>query len=94
MGRDVKRVHEDVNALTELGLFERTPGSGVVCPYSDIHVDAHPPNCLINPLQRRGPLSTRKAIDNPTPWSEQMMKSLMDVKHCFRYAVHSPCSYC
>ncbi|SCC93622.1 conserved hypothetical protein [Thiomonas sp. X19] len=41
MGRDVKRVHEDVNALTDLGLFERTPGGGVVCPYSDIHVDMH-----------------------------------------------------
>jgi len=37
--RDVKRVHEDVTALTELGLIERAEGGGVVCPFDDIHVD-------------------------------------------------------
>ncbi|OIQ80623.1 hypothetical protein GALL_376080 [mine drainage metagenome] len=41
VGRDVKRVHEDVTALTELGLLERTERGGVVCPYADIHVDMH-----------------------------------------------------
>lgn len=40
-GRDVKRVHEDVTALTELGLMERTTQGGVVCPYADIHIDMH-----------------------------------------------------
>ena len=40
-GRDVKRVHEDIGALAELGLVERTAGGGVVCPYADIHVDMH-----------------------------------------------------
>lgn len=39
VGRDVKRVHEDVTALTELGLVERTALGGVVCPFADIHVD-------------------------------------------------------
>lgn len=38
-GRDVKRVHEDVVALAELGLFERTDGGGVVCPFGSVHVD-------------------------------------------------------
>ncbi len=37
--RDVKRVHEDVVSLTELGLVERTVQGGVVCPYVDIHID-------------------------------------------------------
>lgn len=40
-GRDVKRVHEDVSALAELGLVERSARGGVVCPFSDIHVDMH-----------------------------------------------------
>jgi predicted transcriptional regulator len=37
--RDVKRVHEDVTALIELGLIERAERGGVVCPFDDIHVD-------------------------------------------------------
>ena len=41
VGRDVKRVHEDVNILSELGLLERTERDGVLCPFSDIHVDMH-----------------------------------------------------
>ncbi|MDY0330929.1 MAG: winged helix-turn-helix transcriptional regulator [Thiomonas sp.] len=41
LGRDVKRVHEDVTALAELGLLERTERGGVVSPYADIHVDMH-----------------------------------------------------
>jgi predicted transcriptional regulator len=39
--RDVKRVHEDVSALADLGLVERTERGGVVCPFADIHVDMH-----------------------------------------------------
>lgn len=41
LGRDVKRVHEDVATLTELGLLERTQAGGVVCPFEDVHVDMH-----------------------------------------------------
>lgn len=41
VGRDVKRVHEDVQALDELGLVERTEGGGVVCPFNEIHIDMH-----------------------------------------------------
>ena len=41
LGRDVKRVHEDAATLVELGLIERTASGGLVCPYSDIHVDMH-----------------------------------------------------
>ena len=36
--RDVKRVHEDVSILIELGLFEREEG-GIACPFARIHVD-------------------------------------------------------
>jgi predicted transcriptional regulator len=36
--RDVKRVHEDVAVLMELGLFEREEG-GIACPFARIHVD-------------------------------------------------------
>ena len=38
-GRDVRRVHEDVNILTQLGLLERTDQAGVVCPYNSVHID-------------------------------------------------------
>ena len=40
-GRDVRRVHEDVTALADLGLLERTARGGVLCPFADIHVDMH-----------------------------------------------------
>jgi predicted transcriptional regulator len=40
-GRDVKRVHEDLAVLAELGLVERTEQGGVLCPFCDIHVDMH-----------------------------------------------------
>lgn len=40
-GRDVKRVHEDVQVLTELGLVERDDAGGVLCPYADVHIDMH-----------------------------------------------------
>ena len=39
VGRDVKRVHEDVAALTELGLLERTATAGVCCPFAEVHID-------------------------------------------------------
>ncbi|MEJ2632446.1 MAG: transcriptional regulator [Acidihalobacter sp.] len=41
VGRDVRRVHEDVGVLAELGLIERTDRGGVYCPFADIHVDMH-----------------------------------------------------
>jgi predicted transcriptional regulator len=40
-GRDVKRVHKDVQVLTELGLVERDDAGGVLCPYADVHIDMH-----------------------------------------------------
>ena len=39
--RDVKRMHEDVVILVELGLLERTESGGVICPYSSLHIDMH-----------------------------------------------------
>jgi predicted transcriptional regulator len=39
--RDVKRVHEDVVVLAELGMLERTAGGGVICPYSSMHIDMY-----------------------------------------------------
>ncbi len=41
VGRDVRRVHDDVLVLAELGLIERTNSGGVRCPFADIHVDMH-----------------------------------------------------
>ncbi len=41
LGRDVKRVHEDVVILAELGLLERTDSGGLVCPYSSMHIDMY-----------------------------------------------------
>ncbi|RZS58758.1 hypothetical protein [Sphaerotilus mobilis] len=38
-GRDVKRMHEDVQSLLELGLVERTAPGGVVRPYTEVHID-------------------------------------------------------
>lgn len=37
--RDVKRVHEDVQELIELGLVERGESGGVVCPFATVHID-------------------------------------------------------
>lgn len=39
VGRDVKRVHEDVQALAETGLIERAQSGGAVCPFSSVHID-------------------------------------------------------
>lgn len=41
VGRDVKRVYEDVQALIELGLIEKTRNGEIECPYGDIYVDMH-----------------------------------------------------
>jgi predicted transcriptional regulator len=41
VGRDVKRVHEDVGILTTLGLLERTEAGGVICPYASMHIDMY-----------------------------------------------------
>ena len=41
VARDVKRVHEDVGILTELGLLERTESGGVSCPYTSMHIDMY-----------------------------------------------------
>ena len=41
VGRDVKRVHEDIGILTNLGLLERTESGGVLCPYSSMHIDMY-----------------------------------------------------
>ena len=41
VGRDVKRVHEDVQALAELGLVERSESGGVLCPFAEVHIDMH-----------------------------------------------------
>lgn len=39
--RDVKRVSEDVQVLADLGLVERDEDGGVLCPFSEIHIDMH-----------------------------------------------------
>jgi predicted transcriptional regulator len=39
VGRDVKRVHEDVQVLIETGILERADDGGVVFPYDAVHVD-------------------------------------------------------
>ena len=41
VGRDVKRVHEDVGILVNLGLLGRTDSGGVVCPYTSMHIDMY-----------------------------------------------------
>jgi len=39
VGRDVKRVHEDVQTPIELGLVERVASGAVVCPFDEVHID-------------------------------------------------------
>jgi len=41
VGRDVKRVHEDIVILADLGLLERTDSGGVLCPYASMHIDMY-----------------------------------------------------
>jgi predicted transcriptional regulator len=39
VGRDVKRVHEDIQVLLETGILERADDGGIVFPYDAVHVD-------------------------------------------------------
>jgi hypothetical protein len=39
--RDVKRVHEDIGILTNLGLLERAESGRVMCPYTSMHIDMY-----------------------------------------------------
>jgi len=39
VGRDAKRVREDVMVLAELGLLECMGSGGVLCPYASVHID-------------------------------------------------------
>jgi len=39
VARDIRRVHDDVQALAKLGLFERTDTGGVVCPFEAVNID-------------------------------------------------------
>jgi predicted transcriptional regulator len=41
VGRDVKRVHEDVTVLATLGILERTEEGGVICPFGKMHIDMY-----------------------------------------------------
>ena len=41
VGRDVKRVHDDVVVLADLGLLERTESGGAICPFASLHIDMH-----------------------------------------------------
>ncbi|MFM8247261.1 MAG: hypothetical protein ACKN9M_09955 [Burkholderiaceae bacterium] len=41
VGRDVKRVHEDIGVLSDLGLLERTNSGGVACPFATMHIDMY-----------------------------------------------------
>ena len=40
IGRDVRRVHDDITVLTLLGLIEKRDDK-LICPFADIHVDMH-----------------------------------------------------
>lgn len=35
----MKRVHEDIVILSDLGLIERTESGGVICPFASVHID-------------------------------------------------------
>ncbi|MBA3056695.1 MAG: hypothetical protein KJ614_17895 [Gammaproteobacteria bacterium] len=41
VGRDVKRLHDDVAILAGIGMLERTEGGGVICPFSSVHIDMY-----------------------------------------------------
>ena len=41
VNRDVKRVHDDIVILAQLGLLERTDSGGVACPYTSMHIDMY-----------------------------------------------------
>jgi predicted transcriptional regulator len=39
VGRDVKRVHEDVHALLNVGVLDRTESGAIEFPYDAVHFD-------------------------------------------------------
>jgi predicted transcriptional regulator len=39
VGRDVKSVHGDIQALARAGVLDRTESGGAVFPYDEVHVD-------------------------------------------------------
>lgn len=39
VGRDVRRVHEDLQVLIELGLVERGAAGGLACLFDEVHID-------------------------------------------------------
>lgn len=41
IGRDARRIQEDVKTLAELGLIERDEAGSVACPFAEIHVDLY-----------------------------------------------------
>ena len=41
VGRDLKRMHEDVQVLAELGLVERNDAGGVLFPFADVQIGMH-----------------------------------------------------
>jgi hypothetical protein len=41
--RGVKRVHDDIVILAELGVLERTQNGEVSCPYTSMHIDMYLP---------------------------------------------------
>lgn len=40
LGRDVRRVHDDVTALLEVGLIEKTADGKVCVPFKEIRIDS------------------------------------------------------
>jgi predicted transcriptional regulator len=39
VGRDVKSVHGDIQALLKSGVLDRADDGGIVFPYNEVHVD-------------------------------------------------------
>ncbi|MEN8132109.1 MAG: ArsR family transcriptional regulator [Pseudomonadota bacterium] len=39
LGRDVRRVHDDLSALLEAGLVEKTDDGKLIVPFAEIHAD-------------------------------------------------------
>jgi predicted transcriptional regulator len=39
VGRDIKRVHEDLRALQDMGLVEHGEDGGVHCPFESVRID-------------------------------------------------------
>lgn len=39
IGRDIKSVHGDIQALLKAGVLDRTEGGHILFPYDEVHVD-------------------------------------------------------